>query len=164
MNTTSFDSIFSRFYDRLEKDQDFFDYYNIEMSEAIQIAHTRAKKYLIEALDRLCSVGSLQVDFSDYDDEIEEINFKVTSNEKRLIAEIMFEEYMKRDIPLLHAFKLSFSPSDLNVFSPANERKSYMSMIQYLETSVDEMIDEYKSRDRITGKLKKTIDYSKYEV
>ena len=37
-------------------------------------------------------------------------------------------------------------------------------MIQYLESNVEFMIDEYKSRDRITGKLKKTIDYSKYDV
>lgn len=164
MNTTSFESIFSRFYNKLEKDPDFFDYYQIEMSEAIQIAHNRAKNYLIEALDRLCSIGSLQVNFSDYDEEIEEINFSTTQAEKRLIVEIMFEEYMKRDIPLLSAFKLNFSPSDLNVFSPSNERKSYMSMIKDLETGVEGMLEEYKSRDRITGKLKKTIDYSKYEV
>ena len=32
--TTSFDLILERFYDRIEKDEEFFNYYNIPISEA----------------------------------------------------------------------------------------------------------------------------------
>lgn len=159
---TSFDRIFKRFYDRIENDEDFFGYYNVDQAEALEIAHRRAKNYLIDALDTLSSIDGLAVDFGDYDEDIEIINFKTTGKENKLLVEIMFTEYMKRDVPLLHAFTLSFSPSDLTVFSPANERKSYMSLVAQLENAIEVMIDDYKSRDRKTGKLKQAINYASY--
>lgn len=160
--TTPFEKICKRFYDRIEKDEKFFNYYNISVSEAVSIAEQRAKNYLVESLDELSSVGNLDVDFSDYDDEIETINFKLYSREIKLIVEIMFLTYMKRDETLLHAMEINFAPSDLTVFSPGNERTSYRNFIADLTKSVDDKIDEYKNRDRETGKLKQTIDYSQY--
>ena len=41
--TTSFDYLFERFYRRIEKDEDFFNYYNVDIAEAVQLAHERAK-------------------------------------------------------------------------------------------------------------------------
>lgn len=161
--TTPFEKICKRFYNRIEKDEEFFNYYNVSISEAKSIAEQRAKNYLVESLDELSSIGNLDVDFSDYDDDIGEvINFKLYPKEIKLIAEIMFLIYMKRDETLLHAMKINFSPSDLNVFSPANERTSYRNFIDTLTKSVENNIDDYKNRDRKTGKLKQTIDYSRY--
>lgn len=162
-DTTSFEQICKRFYNRIEKDEKFFNYYNVSVSEAISIAEQRAKNYLVESLDELSSVGNLEVDFSDYDEDIGEvINFKLYPKEIKLIAEMMFLTYMKRDEALLHAMEINFSPSDLTVFSPANERTSYRNFIADLTKSVNDKIDDYKNRDRKTGKLKPTIDYSQY--
>lgn len=161
--TTPFEKICKRFYDRIEKDEKFFNYYNVNVSEAISIAEQRAKKYLVESLDELSSIGDLEVDFSDYDDDIGEVvNFKLYPKEIKLIAEIMFLIYMKRDEALLHAMEINFTPSDLTVFSPANERTSYRNFIADLTMAVEDDIDDYKNRDRKTGKLKQTIDYSRY--
>lgn len=160
--TTPFEKICKRFYDRIEKDEKFFNYYNVSVSEAVSIAEQRAKNYLVESLDELSSIGNLDVDFSDYDKEIETINFKLYPKEIKLIIEMMFLTYMKRDEALLHAMEISFTPSDLTVFSPANERTSYRNFIADLTKSVDDKIDDYKNRDRKTGKLKPTIDYSQY--
>ena len=161
--TTSFDYLFERFYRRIEKDEDFFNYYNVDIAEAVQLAHERAKGCLIDALDRLSSTSNLQVDFSDYDEEIETLGFKTTNKENKLIVDLMFQVYMERDLPLLHAFKINFTPSDLSVFSPANERNSYESFITRLDENNEIALDDYKSRDRNTGKLKNTINYSAYE-
>ena len=128
--TTDFSTILNRFYNRIEKDEKFFNYYNIDVNEAIQIATQRATNYLIESLDDLSMVGNLQVDFSDYDEEIQEINFKLLPKEMNLIVEMMFLKYMKRDEALLHAMEINFTPSDLSVFSPANERNSYRNFIR----------------------------------
>ena len=117
--TTSFDYLFERFYRRIEKDEDFFNYYNVDIAEAVQLAHERAKGCLIDALDRLSSTSNLQVDFSDYDEEIETLGFKTTTKENKLIVDLMFQVYMERDLPLLHPFKINLTPSDLSVFSPA---------------------------------------------
>lgn len=160
--TTEFEKILNKFYDRIEKDEKFFNYYNVDVSDAITIAQTRAKNYLVEALDELSSVGGLDVDFSDYDSEIEIINFKLYPKEIKLIVEIMFLIYMKRDEPLLHAMEINFTPSDLSVFSPGNERTSYRNFISNLENIVEIKIDDYKNRDRVTGSLKQTIDYTSY--
>ena len=160
--TTPFEKICKRFYNRIEKDEKFFNYYNVSISEAISIAEQRAKNYLIESLDELSSIGKLQVDFSDYDEEIDVVNFKLYPREIKLIVEIMFLTYMRQDETLLHAMEINFSPSDLTVFSPGNERTSYRNFIKDLTKSVDDKIDEYKNRDRKTGELKQTIDYSQY--
>lgn len=159
---TSFDTILSKFYDRIEKDEDFFNYYNVDINEAKSIAVQRATNYLIEVLDDLSAVGNLQVDFSDYDQEIRVINFRLVPKEISLIVEMMFLKYMKRDEALLHAMEINFTPSDLTVFSPANERTSYRNFIQALSDKVEIKIDDYKNRDRITNALKQTINYSKY--
>lgn len=161
-NITKFDSIFTKFYDRIEKDEKFFDYYNVSVNEAISIAHQRACNYLLESLDDLSMVGNLQVDFTDYDEEVQEINFKLLPKEIRLIVEMMFLKYMKRDEALLHALEINFTPSDLTVFSPANERTSYRNFINDLTLKVDIEIDNYKNRDRVTGALKQTINYAAY--
>ena len=160
--TTDFDDILNRFYNRIEKDEDFFNYYNIDISEATNIAVQRATNYLIESLDDLSMVSNLQVDFSDYDEEIGEINFKLLPKEKNLLAEMMFLKYMKRDETLLHAMEINFTPSDLSVFSPANERTSYRNFINDLTNKVELKIDDYKNRDRMTNALKQTINYSDY--
>lgn len=160
--TTSFEDIFDRFYNRIEKDEGFFNYYNVEISEAKKIAEQRATNYLIESLDELSTIGNLQVDFSNYDEEIAEINFELLPKEKNLLVEIMFLKYMKRDEALLHAMEINFTPSDLSVFSPANERTSYRNFIKELSDAVEIKIDDYKNRDRATNALKQTINYSEY--
>ena len=160
--TTDFSAILNRFYNRIEKDEKFFNYYNIDVNEAIQIATQRATNYLIESLDDLSMVGNLQVDFSDYDEEIQEINFKLLPKEINLIVEMMFLKYMKRDEALLHAMEINFTPSDLSVFSPANERSSYRNFIRELTDAIEIKIDDYKNRDRFTNALKQTINYSEY--
>ena len=159
---TDFSTILNRFYNRIEKDEKFFNYYNIDVNEAIQIATQRATNYLIESLDDLSMVGNLQVDFSDYDEEIQEVNFKLLPKEINLIVEMMFLKYMKRDEALLHAMEINFTPSDLSVFSPANERNSYRNFIRELTDAIEIKIDDYKNRDRFTNALKQTINYSEY--
>lgn len=159
---TTFYTILNKFYDRIEKDEKFFNYYNVNVVEAISIARNRAINYLVESLDEMSLIGNLQVDFSDYDIEVQEINFKLTPKEKLILVEMMFLKYMKRDEVLLHAMEINFTPSDLNVFSPANERTSYRNFIFDLNHKLEIQIDDYKNRDRLTGALKQTINYSDY--
>lgn len=161
-NKTRFNTVLTRFYNRIEKDEKFFNYYNVDIHEAIQIASQRASNYLIESLDDLSMVGNLQVDFSDYDEEVQLINFKLLPKEINLIVEMMFLKYMKRDEALLHAMEINYTPSDLSIFSPGNERTSYRNFIKELTDSVSIKIDDYKNRDRFTNALKQTINYSDY--
>jgi len=159
---TPFESIRQKFYRRIEKDKDFFSYYNVSPEEAIELAEKQATGYLYEAIDKLTSLCTPDVDFYDYDESLQEFNFDLTNKEQNLLADLMREVYFERDLVLLKAFKIAMSPSDLNQFSPASERKTFMEMVEKIKQENIIKIDHYASVDRLTGKPK-IIDHSKYD-
>jgi hypothetical protein len=161
--STTFDLMRNRFYKRIEKDKDFFTHYNVTTEEAIQLAETQATEYIIEAIDKLTDIYTPKdVDFYDFDDTIEIFNFDLTKKEIGLLVGLMYEVYFERDLVLLKAFKIAMTPSDLNQFSPASERKTFSEMVESIKQDNIVKIDNYSSVDRITGE-RKVIDHSKYE-
>jgi len=159
---TLWEDIYKKFWDKIEKDTDFFSYNNISSDIALEIAKERSKSLIIESIIRFTLSCTPDVDFNDYDEELEQFNFYLTNTERDLIARIMRERYFDRDKSLLKAFEVRFSPTDLKMFSPAEERKSFISMYEGIVKENDKLISNYKDKDRITGELKK-IDHSKYE-
>lgn len=160
--STPFSKVYSKFLDKVEKDTEFFNYYNLSKEESMDIAIERSKAFLEEAVADLTFKCTPDIDFNDYDDIIDEFKEDLTRNEINLLANLMFEKYVSRDVALLKTFMLNFTPTDIQVFSPANERKSFMSMYSQLQADNNIMIDNYISKDRLTGK-KKGIQYSNYE-
>ena len=160
--TTSFDEITSRLLRKIEKDKDFFDYYNLSVSEVQSIVMEQAVGYLYDAIDLLTSKCEPDTDFYDYDEELLQFNFKLTQREIGLLSSLMYEVYFERDEALLKAFKIRMTPSDLNQFSPANERKSFADMLQRIKNENTNKIAKYVSTDRETGK-RKMIDHSQYD-
>ena len=131
--TTSFDKITSRLLRKIEKDKDFFAYYNLSVSEVQSLVMEQATGYLYDAIDLLTSKCEPPVDMYNYDEELMEFNFELTQREIGLLASLMYEVYFERDEALLKAFKIRMTPSDLNQFSPANERKSFEDMLQRIK-------------------------------
>lgn len=160
--TTSFEVIINRMLRKIEKDKDFFTYYNVSVSQAQSLVLEQATGYLIDAIDLLTSKCEPEVDFYDYDEEIQVFNFKLTSREIGLLASLMYEVYFERDEALLKAFKIRMTPSDLNQFSPASERTSFQNMLSRIKLENINKISKYVSTDRETGK-RKTINHSQFE-
>ena len=160
--TTSFDKITSRLLRKIEKDKDFFAYYNLSVSEVQSLVMEQATGYLYDAIDLLTSKCEPPVDMYNYDEELMEFNFELTQREIGLLASLMYEVYFERDEALLKAFKIRMTPSDLNQFSPANERKSFEDMLQRIKDENTNKIAKYVSTDRDTGK-RKMIDHSQYD-
>lgn len=159
--STAWSSVYEVFFHKIEKDSDFFSYNNVEPDEAVKIAKQRAKGYLQEAVSKLTMYGTPDIDFADYNTELEVFNVDLTSNEIDLLANIMREKYFEKDQSKLKAFQIRFSPKDLDAFSPANERKTFMDMFGEITKENNRLIAQYCSRDRITGKLKQ-INYAQY--
>lgn len=159
---TSFDEIYQKFFNKIEHDHEFFVLYGISDEEATEIATKRAKDLLLESIARLTLTCTPEVDFHNYDIYADYFNFELTANEIELLSSLMREEYFKRDLVKLKAFAVHFSPKDLNLFSPANERKSFMEMVDKITTENNTKIYRYSSTDRLTGQLK-GINYAKYE-
>lgn len=162
--STAYSVFYNKFFYKIEKDKDFFNYYRLSSDEAMILARERSKNYLKESLAKLTLESTNDVDFNDYDDILETVNIDCTNTEQDIIANLMFEMYLSRDIAKLNVFAVSFTPTDLKVFSPAEERKSFVNMYDSVVLKNTNMIDAYNSRDRLTGK-RKIIDYTKtYEV
>ena len=163
MLTTSFDEFYSRFYDKVENDPDFFDYYNHTSDESMEIAQERAKSYLKEAIDIFTLKCTPTVNFFDIDTENSCFNFECTSREIEIITRIMYSIYLERDISKLKPLINSLTATDIkSLFSPANDRKTFESLINWYKNKTDILISNYAARDRLTNK-RKTIGYDKYE-
>jgi len=160
--STLFETVKDKFYRRIEKDKDFFTYYNVSTSEAVQLAEMQADGYLLEAIDKLTSNCTPDIDFNDYDEVLKLFNVTLVNKEQNLLASLMYEVYFDRDLVLLKAFKIALTPSDLNQFSPSSERKTFYDMVDKIKLDNSTKIDHYASTDRLTGKPK-IIDHSKYE-
>lgn len=160
--STPFANIYTKFFDKVEKDDQFFNYYNILKGESMAIAIERSKSFLEESVTDLMLKCTPDIDFNDYDDVLCEFKEDLVKNEINILACLMFEKYVSRDIATLKVFEINFTPTDLQTFSPANERKSFMQMYKELQDANNLMINNYISRDRITGK-KKGITYSNYD-
>lgn len=159
--STSFEKVINKFFRKIEKDREFFSYYNVSLEEAMQLAKEQANGYLLEAVEKLTDECVPDVDFFDYDEELQVFNFKLTDKEIGLLTDLMREVYFERDFVTLKAFKIAMTPSDLNQFSPASERKTFTDMVNGIKSENVGKISQYASVDRITGK-KKLINYSQY--
>ena len=160
--TTSFDKVISRLLRKIEKDKDFFSYYNLSVSEVQSLVMEQAVGYLYDAVDLLTSKCEPEVDFYDYDEKLQIFNFELNQREIGLLSSLMYEVYFERDEALLKAFKIRMTPSDLNQFSPASERRTFEDMLQRIKNENINKISKYVSTDRNTGK-RKTIDHSQYD-
>lgn len=160
--STPFSDIFSAFFDKVEKDEDFFNYYNLSDVESMAIATERSKTYLKESVSKLTLLCSPDINFNNYDNVIQEFSETLTNTEVDILASLMFEKYVSRDIAKLKTFEVNFTPTDLQVFDPSSGRRTFMDMYRQLQSENESMIDDYISKDRITGK-KKGINFSQYE-
>lgn len=159
--STSFEKVINKFFRKIEKDREFFSYYNVSLEDAMQLAKEQANGYLLEAVEKLTDECIPDVDFFDYDEELQVFNFKLTDKEIGLLTDLMREVYFERDFVTLKAFKIAMTPSDLNQFSPASERKTFTDMVNGIKSENVGKISQYASVDRMTGK-KKLINYSQY--
>ena len=158
---TLFEELYKLFFDKIEKDSDFFEYNNVFEEEAIELAKTRAKNYLFESITKLTLNCTPDVDFHDYNIDLETFNFILSPIEKDLISSIMREKYFEKDFSTLKAFQNLFAPKDLNSFAPSMERKTFCDMFKDISDENNKFIRNYGARDRVTGKLK-TIKFASY--
>lgn len=169
--STEFSDINELFFDKIQKDADFFMYNNVDPEEALEIAESRAEGYLIESVSKLVLSCTPTIDFTDFDLDTTtgtpptlvpaHFNPTLTFIEMDILANLQYEMYLDKDMVLLKSLANHLSPKDMNVFSPANERRTFTDMLKFLKNENMKMIKKYASRDRLTGALRQ-IDYASY--
>lgn len=158
---TPYEDIYTLFYDRVINDKRFFLTGILSEEEAEEIARQRSKSLLLESIVYIQTSGTkdCEVNFiGDRDDDLEEFKFELSLVEKQLIADVMLQKYLEKDITIrLNALGQVFEDSDLKVFSPYNDIKYFNLALTELRTLNDDAIDRYKSRDRESFKQKISI-------
>lgn len=159
---TSYSVPIEAFYHRIEKDREFFNYFNLSEEEAMAIAKERALAYMDESLAKVALDCHPSIDFANRDDTSEVFNFDLNKNEIVLISSLMYQSYLERDIPYLKSLSVNYTPTELRVFDPSNARSTYLDMCKYVCAQNDSLMDAYRSTDRVTGAYK-TIDFNSYD-
>ena len=148
---TAFEDVFNAFYHYIENDVDFFHYFELDEDECMEVAEQRAGVLLNEATSYLSRKMIVESVFSTYDAQEECFTETLSNSEINLLVKAMFLMYLQRDITKLRTFHGVMTSSDLNLYSPANERKTFIDMVQKYETDLKVEISEYQMFDRATG-------------
>lgn len=103
---TAFSEIYDKFYELVETDSNFFQYFDLSENEVRNLVHDRAKSYLMESLSVIFRNIEPEENFSfdDYDSELEEFNSDLTYDEIDMLAHLMLEQHFKREFGKLKAF------------------------------------------------------------
>lgn len=160
---TTYEQVYQWFFDRIEKDMDFFHYYGVPEDEAMEIAVTRAHNYMEEAVRTIQFECMPQIDFSLRTADKTGFDFDFTSSEQLLIPLVMYQMYMHRDFAKLKTYNVNFTSTDLKVFDPSNARKTFLEFYEKISEEVDRLKDYYKNTDRLTGKYR-TFDVTLYDT
>ena len=151
---TPFDNMNAIFYNKIEEDSNFFNYYGLSTEQSEALAQQRADACLTEAAIKLSLLIDADIDFSDYDADLREFTEDFNKEEQYLLASLQYEEYLLRDIAKLRANAMRFTSAEQKVFSPANERKTFQDMYEFVCQKNEELVDRYCAKDRNSGVLK----------
>lgn len=151
---TSFDSVNEVFYNFVEEDSGFFNYYGLTPEDSVALAQQRADLCLVEAAVKLSLEIQADIDFADYDSELRTFAADLTREEIYLLARLQYESYLFRDVAKLRANAMRFTSAEQTVFSPANDRRTFMEMYREICNKNYTLIDRYTSKDRLSGAAK----------
>lgn len=153
--TTNYQVVFDKFIKKLKGDNQFFNYGNLSDFEINQMVEDHLISLLGRAIDKLYDSGLPDFDFYNKDDALQQFNDQLVPQEISLLSDLMYLAYLEEDRNKLKAFGLVFKTSEINtMFSPANDRKSYLDMLSSIENNILNSVANYLSRDRNTWKYK----------
>lgn len=151
---TPFTNVIDRFYRKIKKDREFFMGNGINVDDLADILNEYSKELLDDAVNEIqLSISVNQViNFLDKDDLMEQFNFDLTSTEEDILSDMMYVKLLDEEMVKLKTMQ-KYLGDDIKVFSPAEERTSFIKMIAYKRGLLSNKIANYNIRDRLTGKF-----------
>lgn len=157
---TPYEEIYRRFERKVKKNKSYFFYRITDINltdeekenKIIEIINDRNLGLMEDAIDYIQSkiVRNQNVDLYDKDDENAEFNFELKPIEIRLIADRMVICLWEEEAVELMQ-KQKYLGNDINVFSPANERKTFLDFLTTIQDKFDKDLNTYNLFDRNTG-------------
>lgn len=151
---TSYETVIERFMRKIKQDKDYFCINGVTDEEFEEILNRRSVELLDDAVNELQPQVSVQqnVDFLNKDDLLERFNFDLTPIEVDILSDMMVCKYFDEELIKLKTMQ-KYLGDDIKVFSPANERRSYIEMIGYKREIFLSKIANYNTINRLTGKF-----------
>lgn len=149
---TSYDVVIERFMRKIKQDKDYFCINGVSEEEFVELLNRRSVELLDDAANEMQPLISLRqnVNFLDKDDLLERFNFELTSIEIDILSDMMVCKYFDEELIKLKTMQ-KYLGDDIKVFSPANERKTYLEMIDYKRDIFLSKIANYNTVNRLSG-------------
>ena len=156
MTNTPYQDLIAKFIKKIKQDVKFFTYNGLSDEEIEAIVTERS----LELLDTACDEIEPQLDqltLSDRDDSLECFDDELTRIEIDTISDMMKIIYMRE--PILKLNKLqTYIGTDIKTWSPPDERRTYLGLLNDIENKMQIKIDKCNSIDRTTGKQRSLYD------
>ena len=153
---TPYQKIIEEFLIKISQDKEYFVYGNRTEQEVNDIIEKRSIALLKQACNELNNGILEQVELS-LDDTTQSITVELTDKEIDIISDEMKIIYMNEPLLKLKQFNV-YLGTDIQNWSPANERKTYLEQLEYLQEKMNIKIDNYNAIDRETGKRRSIYD------
>jgi hypothetical protein len=150
---TPYSNIYKRFERKIKKDISYFCYDGTTEDEQIKIINKRNSDLLDDAVNELQPKVSIQqkVDFINKDDTLEQFDFDLITTEEDLISDLMIIKLFEEESIKLKELQ-KYLGNDIKTFSPAEERKTFMDMLEIKQNRFEVKLGNYNSINRETGK------------
>lgn len=156
MIKTPYQNVMEKFIKKIKQDVKFFMYNGLNEQEIEQIVVERSLEFLDSACDEL-EPQLDQITLSDRDDSLECFDDELTRIEIDTISDMMKIIYMRE--PILKLNKLqTYIGTDIKTWSPPDERRTYLGLLNDIENKMQVKIDRCNSIDRTTGKQRSLYD------
>lgn len=156
MIKTPYQNVMEKFIKKIKQDVKFFMYNGLNEQEIEQIVIERSLEFLDSACDEL-EPQLDQITLSNRNDSLECFDDELTRIEIDTISDMMKIIYMRE--PILKLNKLqTYIGTDIKTWSPPDERRTYLGLLNDIENKMQVKIDRCNSIDRTTGKQRSLYD------
>ena len=151
---TPYENVIDRFERKIKEDKSYFTYEGLTLDEVLEIVNKRSIELLDDAIVEFQPMVAIQqnVDFFNKDDIMEQFKFNLTKVEEDLLSDLMvIKLYEEQSVRLKELQK--YLGKDIKVFSPNEERQTFMSMLKDKYDRFEAKVSKYNTIDRNTGKF-----------
>lgn len=148
---TPYENVTDKFIRKIQQDKSYFCVNNTTEEQLLAILNQRSINLLDDAVNEIQQEISLkqEVDFLDKNDDMEQFNFTLTKIEEDIISDAMVVKYFEEALVGLKAMQ-KYLGEDIKVFSPANERKTFLEMVQFKKDLLGNKLVKYNTIHRLT--------------
>lgn len=151
---TPYENVTDRFIRKIKQDKEYFCINGVTEEEFEELLNRRTLDLLEDSLNEMQPLIAVQqnVNFLDKNDLMEQFNFDLTTIEEDLISDMMVVKYYDEELVKLKTIQ-KYLGDDIKVFSPANERNSFINMVTYKRNLFFNKLQNYNTKNRLTGKF-----------